>query len=101
MVKAGGILKESIDIHRAMQNPDNLDAAVNRHIKNQVLTDRETLQTGMEFIPVSTHILKLREFPACFLNFVKEFVGIIGIVLGYIPPDFVKVVFSIGALEDF
>lgn len=38
-----GILKESVDIHHAMQNPDNLNTAANRHIKNQVLTDWKTL----------------------------------------------------------
>ena len=71
-----------------MQNPDNLNAAANRHIKNQVLADWKTLQTGMDLIPVSTHIREPSELLACFLNFVKEFVRIVWIVLGYIPPRF-------------
>lgn len=74
-----------------MQNPDNLDAAANRYIKNQVLAYRKTLQSGMKCVPVSPHVFEASEIPACLLNFVKEFVGIVGIVLGYIPPDFVKV----------
>src|SRR3972149_10869436 len=83
-----------------MQHPDNLNATVNRHIENQVLANRETLQTGMESIPVSTHTREPSEFPTCCLNFVNEFVRIAGVVLGYIPPDFIKVVFSLGALVD-
>jgi hypothetical protein len=41
------ILKESVDIPHAMQNPDNLKTAANRHIKNQVPSYRETSQTRM------------------------------------------------------
>jgi hypothetical protein len=35
--------EEDIDIHHAMQDPDNLDAAADRNIENQILADRETL----------------------------------------------------------
>jgi hypothetical protein len=66
-----------------MQNPDNLNAAANRHVNNQVLTDWKALQAGMEFIPISTHIREPSKFPACFLNFVKELIRIVWIVLGY------------------
>ena len=71
------MLKESVDIHHAMQDPDDLNAAANRPIKNQVLADWKTLQTRMEFIPVSTHIREPSELPACFLNVVKECVRIL------------------------
>jgi hypothetical protein len=73
---------------------------MNWHIENQVFANRETLQTWMEFIPVSTHAREPSEFPTCCLDFVNEFIRITGAVLGYIPPDFIKVVFSHGALVD-
>lgn len=81
-----------------MQHPANLNTTVNRHIENQILANRKTLQTGMEFIPVSTHAREPSEFPTCCLDFVNEFVRITGVVLGYIPPYFIKVVFSFGGL---
>jgi len=40
-------LKECVDIPHTMQYPDNINAAANRHIKNQVHADLETLQTEM------------------------------------------------------
>ena len=46
----------------------------------------------MEFIPVSAHICELRKLLTCFLNFVKEFVRVVWVDLGYIKPDFLKVV---------
>jgi len=54
----------------------------------------------MEPVSVSTHIRELRKFPACFINFVKKLVRTVGVVLSYIPPDFVKIVLSLGALVD-
>jgi hypothetical protein len=41
------MLKESIDISHAMQNPDNINTAVDWHIKNQVHANWETLQSEM------------------------------------------------------
>ena len=69
-------------------------------MKNNIFSDRETFQPRIEFIPVSAHACELYEFPACFLNFVKEPVRVIRVVSSNIKPDFLNVVFSLGALED-
>jgi hypothetical protein len=62
-----------------MQNSYDLNTTTNRHIENEMSADRETSQTLMEFIPISSHIIELREFAAGSCNFVKEFVRIVGV----------------------
>ncbi len=81
-----------------MQYPDNLKTIANWYIENNIFTDRETSQSGIDFIPVSTHVCKQCELPACFFNFIKEFVSLVRVVLSHIKPDFFEVIFSLGAL---
>ncbi|KJU85006.1 hypothetical protein MBAV_002799 [Candidatus Magnetobacterium bavaricum] len=78
-----------------MQYPDNIKTIANGYIKNNVFTNRETSQSGIDFIPVSAHVHKPCELPACFFNFIKEFVSLVRVVLSHIKPDFLEVIFSL------
>jgi len=65
-----------------VENPDNLDSVFNGYVENQVFTNREAAQAGMQFIAASAHIGELSKCPASFLDLVKEMVGAVRVILG-------------------
>jgi hypothetical protein len=90
--------KDDVDVPHSVKNPDHLYPILNWQVENQITAGRKTSQAGHKFVPIRADERELSKRLATFLELVKERVGIIRTVLGYVQPDFIKVAFSLRTL---
>jgi hypothetical protein len=92
--------KDGVDIPHFGQNPNHFNAVHNWQVENQTITNRETSQSGHKLFSAHAKAWKLSKRLTSFLDLIKEPVRIVWIVLGYLPPDFIKVGLRLGTLKD-
>lgn len=81
-------------VHAPVQDAHNINAIRQRKIENQVIPNGETPQPGLKIGAARAHARERGQGQQFFLNTIQKLVGVVGIVLGDIPPDFIKIVFS-------
>ena len=92
-------LKQGVNISHTGQQPDDLNTVRKRQVENQIITNGETAKVRQQFVPTGADIGKLCEGGASFINVIKQPVGSVRVILGDMPPDIIKVSFSLWAFQ--
>src|SRR6267143_5874141 len=90
----GHALEEGVNVPHTGQNPDDFNSLRNRQVKNQIIANGETAQSGHEFVSTGADVGELCEGCTPFVNAIKQPVGSVRVILGNVPPDIIKVSFS-------
>jgi hypothetical protein len=87
-------VKDGVQVSRAVQHADNINAVLKRKIENQVISKWLAPQACLKIVAARPHLREVGQRQTSFLNAIKKPVRIVGVVLRDIQPDFVKVAFG-------
>ena len=93
--------EKRLNIPGAADNPDNLYTVLYRYIENDVVAYGKAAESWGPFRPAATQKGIFGKETAAFFDEVYETVCAVGVILGNVEPDFIKVGFRLRMSENF